>query len=177
MSGLDHELRRWVIEHRAGWLTPLFEAATWAGTWGSVWLVLGLAVAFLRSRWGVLLAATLAVAVAEVASPAIKAVVDRPRPLGGLADPAPVIRVPGTPSFPSGHATTAFAGATVLALAVPRAALPAYLLAAAVAYSRVYLGVHYPGDILAGAVLGCALGALAWAAVRRVRRRLPRLEL
>lgn len=175
MSGLDHELQRWVVEHRAGWLTPLFEAASWAGTWGGLWLVLGLLAAFLRSRWGVLLAAALAVAVAEAAVPALKAAVDRPRPAGGLAEAAALVPAPHSSSFPSGHATTAFAGATVLALALPRAALPACALAVAVAYSRVYLGVHYPGDVLAGAGIGCAIGAVAWLAVRRARRRLPRL--
>lgn len=168
MTGLDHHLRHWVITHRAGALTPLFEAATWAGSWGLAWLVLGLAVALWRSRWSPLLGAVLAVALAEAAAAVLKVLIDRPRPHSGLADPPAEVRIPHTSSFPSGHSTTAFAGATVLALAWPRAAVPLYLLAAAVAYSRVYLGVHYPADAVAGALLGLALGALAWAAARRL---------
>ena len=61
-------------------------------------------------------------------------------------------------SFPSGHAAMSFAGATFLALAAPRLAPALFVLAAAVAYSRVYVGVHYPLDVVAGAALGAAVG-------------------
>jgi membrane-associated phospholipid phosphatase len=75
---------------------------------------------------------------------------------------------PHSHSFPSGHATTSFACATVLALMIPGLALPVFVLAAAVAWSRVYVGVHFPLDVLAGAVLGVAIGL-------SVARALPRL--
>ncbi len=69
-------------------------------------------------------------------------------------------------SFPSGHAATSFAGAVVLVLLVRRAVPLLFVLAAAVAFSRVYVGVHYPLDVLAGAVLGTTV-ALAFAAILR----------
>jgi undecaprenyl-diphosphatase len=61
-----------------------------------------------------------------------------------------------SPSFPSGHTSVAFASATSLYLAYPKwyVAVPAFTYAAAVGYSRMYLGVHYPSDVLAGAVIG-----------------------
>lgn len=61
-----------------------------------------------------------------------------------------------TPSFPSGHTTAAFTTATMLTLEYPKwqVAVPAYLWASAVAYSRMRLGVHYPTDVLAGMVIG-----------------------
>jgi membrane-associated phospholipid phosphatase len=92
---------------------------------------------------------------AYVANTAIKLVVRRRRPeLDGL--PA----LTGTPtalSFPSAHASTSFAGAVSYSnLGLP--AMPLYALAAALSASRLYLGVHYPSDTLAGALLGTALG-------------------
>lgn len=88
----------------------------------------------------------------------IKQLVQRTRPCvtePGLYTPAGC----GTGfSMPSIHAANAFAAALVMTMLVPRAAVPAYLLAAAIAISRVFLGVHYPTDIVAGAVVGTAIG-------------------
>jgi membrane-associated phospholipid phosphatase len=69
-----------------------------------------------------------------------------------------------TYSFPSGHTSVAFATATVLSLSFPKwyVITPAYSYAILVAYSRSYLGVHYPGDILAGAIIGTSSSLLTW---------------
>jgi undecaprenyl-diphosphatase len=86
---------------------------------------------------------------------AIKKLVRRPRPF--LTDPnlVPVYR-PGEWSFPSGHSSSVFSAVTSLARVYPRwyVIAPSYLWAAGVGYSRMYLGVHYPTDVTAGAVLG-----------------------
>jgi undecaprenyl-diphosphatase len=92
-------------------------------------------------------------ALAELLSDLLKAVIPRGRP-----HDHPLIAVPHSHSFPSGHATISFACATVLAGAAPRFRVPLYLLAAAIAYSRLYNGVHWPLDVLAGAALGVAIG-------------------
>ena len=107
---------------------------------------------------GVAIAA--AFATGDVASGAIKEAVDRPRP--PVDDPhnlTAAVDLPATPSVPSGHATTAFAAAAALAVLVPRLRWPALALASIVALSRVYLGVHFVLDVLAGALIGSLIGA------------------
>jgi undecaprenyl-diphosphatase len=92
----------------------------------------------------------------------------RDRPYVQSPEPEPLMTTQLDLSFPSGHAATSFAGATLLALLVPRLTVPFLVLAAAIAWSRVYVGVHYPFDVAAGAVLGVGL-ALAVTALLRLR--------
>ena len=77
------------------------------------------------------------------------------------------VRMPTTTSFPSGHSAAAFAFATGVGHANPPAAIPLRALAAAVAYSRVHTGVHYPADVVAGALLGAAIAQLTTHALDR----------
>ncbi len=111
---------------------------------------------------------------ADVAAAVIKSAVGEERPAFRYPHPRALVHVPHDGSFPSGHAATSFACATVLARAAPRLAVPLYVLAAAIAYSRVYVGVHYPFDVVAGAALGIATTLLTLAASRRRSRRGPR---
>jgi undecaprenyl-diphosphatase len=75
-----------------------------------------------------------------------------------------------TYSFPSGHATVSFACAAVLAAALPRLRVPLFALAALIAFSRVYVGVHYPSDVVGGAALGILI-AIALRRLAAVLRR------
>lgn len=108
------------------------------------------------------------VAVADAAADAlaelIKLAVGRHRPTVHT-----LVAEPHSHSFPSGHAATSFACATVVAALVPSLRLPALVLAAAIGYSRLYVGVHYPLDVLAGALLGVATARLLLVTARRRR--------
>jgi membrane-associated phospholipid phosphatase len=77
------------------------------------------------------------------------------------------VRMPSSTSFPSGHSAAAFAFATGVGGVLPPAAIPLRGLAALVAYSRVHTGVHYPGDVVAGALIGTTLAQLTTHALDR----------
>ncbi|CAL9655271.1 phosphatase PAP2 family protein [Streptomyces sp. enrichment culture] len=83
------------------------------------------------------------------------------------------VPMPASASFPSGHTAAAVAFATAVGVVLPEAAVPLGALAGAVGYSRVHTGVHYPGDVAAGAVLGIASAAAALAAATSARVRQP----
>lgn len=105
-----------------------------------------------------------------IVSIALKYIVRRPRPYDKYAgDIVGLQRLPD-PSFPSGHTSFCFAAATSLTLCCPRwyVALPAFLWAGAVGYSRMYLGVHFPSDVLAGALIGTGCALISHAIRQRI---------
>jgi undecaprenyl-diphosphatase len=107
--------------------------------------------------------AAISVGVGSLVVALVKESVDRPRP--EHSDPAldAAVATPGSPSFPSGHTATAFAAAAVVGAFYPRLRWPLYSLAALVGLSRIYLGVHFTLDVLAGAILGLSIGlGLVW---------------
>ncbi|MEN3312695.1 MAG: undecaprenyl-diphosphatase [Actinomycetota bacterium] len=122
-------------------------------------------------RWGTFALTVIAIALADATSTALKSLTDRPRPPLRYAEPRTLVPLPHDGSFPSGHAATSFAGATMLAFAFPRLAPFLYVLAAAIAFSRVYVGVHYPLDVLGGAALGALIAFALRLLVRRSAQR------
>jgi membrane-associated phospholipid phosphatase len=131
----------------------------WAGEYGRVWMAAALGGALLdRRRRGRWLWAALGVPLTMGMNFCVKVAVRRKRPrLEGIEATAPL---PASLSFPSAHAATSFAGATLIGALAPPLRPALYVAAALMAFSRPYLGVHYPSDVLAGAAVGTVLGRL-----------------
>ena len=118
-------------------------------------------------RSSVFIAVALADLAANGLAGALKAATSIERPPLRYAHPDALVALPSGSSFPSGHTSTSFACATVLSFFVPSAAPAFYVLALAIGFSRIYVGVHWPLDVLGGAVLGVAVGLAVTALLRR----------
>lgn len=154
---LDRALFRAIFRIKWGPLTHLMRVFTLVGTAGALW-GFAAAVAFLAAglRLPNLLVPWSAVAGAWLVAEGIKYLFNRARPFISDTEIAPLIKTPSSSSFPSGHSATAAAGAISLSAIYPAFA-PALLVAGLlVALSRIYLGVHYPIDVLAGLLIGAA---------------------
>jgi undecaprenyl-diphosphatase len=159
-----------VVHHRWHPLNGVFIWLSKLGTSGFIWLVSALLVAVAVRRLTPFVLVALAVLVADGVTGLVKLAVGENRP----NEPGPLITIPHSRSFPSGHTATAFAAATMLTLLFPRGAPAFYVLASAIAYSRLYLGVHFPLDVVGGIVIGVATALLLLAASRRRSSRWPR---
>jgi undecaprenyl-diphosphatase len=131
----------------------------WAGEYGRIWIAAALAGAVVdRRRRGRWLWAAAGVPLTLGLNFCVKSAVRRERPR--LEDLAATGPLPASLSFPSAHAATSFAAATMIG-ALVRPLRPAlYAAAAVMAFTRPYLGVHYPSDVVAGAAVGTAIGRL-----------------
>jgi membrane-associated phospholipid phosphatase len=130
-----------------------------AGEYGRLWIALALAGAVLdRRRRGRWVWAAVGVPVTLALNFSVKQLFRRARPRLEGVEATGV--VPASLSFPSAHAATSFAGAHLIGALCRPARVPLYVAAVTMAFSRPYLGVHYPSDVLAGSVVGIVAGRL-----------------
>jgi undecaprenyl-diphosphatase len=171
---VDRHVGRWVVQHRSEPFDTIFVWLSRAGTSGLIWVVISIVVGLAYRRYPLFGLTLLTVVVADTTNYLLKELFDRPRPTSRFTEPEPLLRPPSSDSFPSGHAATSFAAATVIAAAAPKLRIPLYVLAALIAWSRVYVGVHYPLDAIAGALYGLAVGLVLVRAQPRLAEALLR---
>lgn len=179
---MDLKILIWFHEtfHNIGWLNHFVKTITYLGESGAIAIVC--AIIFLcikKARWaGVAIALALIFDVITVDA-ILKNAVARPRP---WREYAPFVdfynsinlHVPSSYSFPSGHTASSFCAAVVLLLFYRAKAIPALVVAVIIGLTRMYLCVHYPTDVLMGAVIGTCLACGAYFLTVKVLR--PKFE-
>ena len=153
-------------------LDTLMPLVTALGNAGIVWIVCAVLLLLRRStrKTGLSMAAALILELL-VCNLLLKPLVDRVRPFELNTAVQLLITAPADGSFPSGHTGASFASTVVLFRSRSRLRWPALLLSILIAFSRLYLYVHFPTDVLAGVVIGSALGWLGWQLVDSLYRR------
>ena len=156
------------------WINPVLDLCmiflSLINDYGLVWIVLLAVLAVLGGRTGrwAALVGLVALVAGSISSEVLKNIVMQPRPFLSISDVRLLISPPSSYSFPSVNVAYAFAASSGASLAARRllGRVPLWgwgflALAAVISYSRIYVGVHYPGDVLGGAMLGLFVGWLA----------------
>lgn len=169
VQNLDGEILLQIQQHlRTDMLTPFMKIVTFLGNGGWFWILCAVVLLAIpktrKTGYAAVLSLIFGVIVTNLL---LKNIVARPRPFAEIEALIPLIAKPTDFSFPSGHTTASFAVALVMLRMLPKKiGIPAVVLAALVAFSRLYLGVHYPTDVLVGFVVALVGSSLAVWGVR-----------
>lgn len=178
VMAFDNGILDWIQQAMRGdVMDQIMAFLSWLGEAGMVWILIALVLLCRKKtrKWGIVMAVTL-LAGLLLGEWGLKNVVQRVRPCNvpGM-DVMLAVPPPSSFSFPSGHTMSSFEAATILWAMDHRWGTAAYGLAAAIAFSRMYLYVHYPTDVLAGALFGVLLarGVLCWAGAWKRKQQTP----
>lgn len=156
---------------------------TYLGSGGAVWIVISVIMLFFKRtrKTGITLALALIIGLL-LSTLGLKNIIMRERPFnteGALLDVnSLLIGAPsGRFSFPSGHSVSSFSAAAVLMIYSRKIGMPAFILAAFIAFSRLYLYVHFPSDVIAGAILGILFAVISDITVNSIRRKVYERKL
>ncbi len=172
LSQIDHAAYEAIAAIDTPTLDEPLRVLSNAANHSGIWVVSSAVMAGIGGRRGrrAALAGMMAVAVSSaVVNAGLKQLSARERPdrdSAGVVD-ARHTPMPSSSSFPSGHSASGFAFATAVGHQIPSLSLPLRMLAAAVAYSRVHSGVHFPGDAIIGSLVGGAIGIMVGTSVDR----------
>lgn len=159
---VDNTILRWInVKFRNKTFDKIMPIITSAGNLGIIWIVIS--VLLITKKDYRVLGQTILIALVIttiIGEGIIKNIVKRKRPFYGDDDKELLISRPITYSFPSGHTASSFAVATVFIKTDNAASLEIMLLACLIAFSRIYLGVHYPSDVIGGGIIGALCGLI-----------------
>ena len=167
----DGGILLWIQDNlRFDWLTPVMKAITFLGDSGWFWIALALVLCCFKSTRRAGIAAGIALLLSLLVNNiCLKPLIDRTRPYELMEGLAILVSPPGDASFPSGHSGASFAAATAMFPHLKKrwVAVCLIVLAALIALSRLYVGVHFPTDVAAGALIGVVLGLIGSRLARR----------
>ncbi|WP_294129475.1 phosphatase PAP2 family protein [uncultured Clostridium sp.] len=159
---VDNTILRWInVKFRNKTFDKIMPIITSAGNLGIIWIVIS--VLLMTKKDYRVLGQTILIALVIttiIGEGIIKNIVKRKRPFYGDDDKELLISRPITYSFPSGHTASSFAVAAVFIKTDNAASLEIILLACLIAFSRIYLGVHYPSDVIGGGIIGALCGLI-----------------
>ena len=170
IQNADISILLYIQEHiRKEWMNGFWKAITFLGEGGWFWILLAVILLLMKKTRKVGAAAAIALAIgALITNVWLKNMVARVRPYDTYSALILLASKPKDWSFPSGHTCASFASAFVYFRLLPKKyGIPAIILACMIAFSRLYLGVHYPTDVLAGLLVGLLASVLAIWIVRR----------
>lgn len=172
---MEESILLWIQENlRFEWLTPIVKGVTSLGNSGILWIILSaLFLIFKKTRkTGLMTSAALIFDLVSV-NVILKNLAARTRPYELIEELTILIEKQSDYSFPSGHTAASFAFVSVLWFTAPKkVSVPLTVLASLIALSRLYLGVHYPTDILGGVVIGILCGIAAVALVNFIEKKI-----
>ena len=161
---MDRDILLYVQEHwRVGFLNEFFKAVTHLGDAGIFWIILTcILLCFKKTRKAGLFSAGALAGSVLLNNCCLKVLINRTRPYVLIPEIDLLIKEAHDASFPSGHTAASFASCfAILPNVKKRWWAPLILMAALISFSRIYVGIHYPSDIVGGFVSGLILGILA----------------
>lgn len=172
----EYECLSWLQDHRTQILTPAMKFLSFLADKGWCWIVTGVILLLMhRTRRTGIEVAVAMLMLYIVGNLILKNVFDRVRPYDLYQSLIPLAAKPHDASFPSGHSMQSFAAATAIFLNNRKWGTAALILAAGIAVSRLYNGMHYPTDVIAGVLLGIAAGIVSHCLVRWYMERKKRI--
>ena len=159
MLKIDSFIVEFISQHRIGVLNPFFKLLSYSGELMLIWLVITLFLLYKTKQLNKIKIFLFGYLTSYFINDVLlKNLIQRPRPFQENNLITTIIKEPTSYSMPSGHSASSFVAAFILSYYFPKYRIFFYSLAVLIAFSRIYVGVHYPSDVIVGALIGLLIG-------------------